>query len=70
MKVKDLSVEEFKSLIEEAVEEKLEEILGDPDLGLELREEVKGRLNRSLAVIQAGEEGIPIDDIISQAGLS
>jgi len=70
MKVKDLSVEELKSLIEEAIEEKLDEILGEPDLGLELREEVKERLGRSLAAIQAGEEGIPIDQVISQAGLS
>ncbi len=70
MKVKDLSVEELKSLIEEAVAEKLEEILGDPDLGLELREEIKERLSRSLAAMEAGEEGIPIDHVINQVGLS
>jgi len=70
VKVKDLSVEELKALIEEAVEEKLEEILGDPDLGLELREEVKERLRRSLAAVQAGKEGIPIDEVVSQAELS
>ena len=70
MKVKDINVEELKALIQEAVEEKLEEILGDPDLGLELREEVKERLSRSLAAIQADEEGIPVDEVINQAGLS
>ena len=70
MKVKDMNVEELKALIQEAVEEKLEEILGDPDLGLELREEVKERLSRSLAAIQADEEGIPVDEVINQAGLS
>jgi len=70
MKVKDLSVEELKFLIEEAVEEKLEEILGDPDLGLELREEVKERLRRSLTAMEAGEEGIPLEQVINQAGLS
>ena len=41
MKVKDLSVEQLRSLVQEAVEEKLKEMLGDPDVGLELREEVK-----------------------------
>ena len=63
MNVKDLSVEEFKLLIQEAVEENLEEIFGDPDSGLELREEFKERLSRSLAAIQGGEEGVAIDQV-------
>jgi hypothetical protein len=62
MKVKELTVEEFKSLIQEAIEEKLEEIIGDPDLGLELREEIKERLRSSLAAMQGGEKGIPIEE--------
>jgi len=57
-------------IIEEAVEEKLEEILGDPDLGLELREKIKERLRRFLTAMEAGEEGIPLEQVISQAGLS
>jgi len=68
MNVKDLSVEEFKLLIQEAVEEKLEEILSDPDSGLELREEVKERLSRSLAAIQGGEEGVAIDQVARMPG--
>lgn len=69
MNVKDLSVEEFKLLIQEAVEEKLEEILGDPDSGLELREEVKERLSRSLAAMQGGEEGVAIDQVARMPGI-
>jgi hypothetical protein len=42
--VKDLSVEELRSLIGEVVEEKLRELLGDPDAGLEIRPEVRDRL--------------------------
>lgn len=68
MNVKDLSVEEFKLLIHEAVEEKLEEILGDPDSGLELREKVKERLSRSLAAMQGGEEGVAIDQVAQMPG--
>ena len=64
MKVRDLSVEEFKLLIREAVEEKLEEILGDPALGLELRDEVRGRLCHSLAAMQSGEQGFALDEEI------
>ena len=70
MKVKDLGVEELKALIQEAVEEKLEEMLGDPDLGLELRDEVREQLKQSLIAIQGGEKGVPIDKAASQAGLN
>lgn len=46
--VKDLSVEELRSLIGEIVEEKLRELLGDPDEGLEIRPEIRDRLLNTL----------------------
>ena len=69
MKVKELTVEQLRTLIQEAIEEKLEEVIGDPDHGLELREEIKEKLRRSLAAMQGGEKGIPIDQVARQAGL-
>jgi signal recognition particle GTPase len=69
MKVKELTVEQFKGLIQEAIEEKLEELVGDPDLGLELREEIEERLHSSLAARQNGQKGVPIDEVARQAGL-
>lgn len=63
MKVKDLTVEQLRTLIQEAVEEKLQEVLGDPDWGLELREEVKERLRHSLAAAERREKGIPIEEV-------
>lgn len=69
MKVKELSVEQLKALIQEAVEEKLQEILGDPDQGLELKEDVKERLRRSLAAVESGDEGIPIGQVAKEVGL-
>jgi len=69
MKVKELTVEQLKTLIKEAIEEKLEEVIGDPDLGLELREEIQERLRGSLAAMQSGEKGVPIDRVARQAGL-
>ena len=66
MKVKELTVEQFKDLIQEAIEEKLEEIIGDPDLGLELREDIKERLRNSLAARQRGEKGIPIEEVATR----
>lgn len=46
--VADLTVEEFRDLVQEVVAETILELLGDPDEGLELREEIKERLHRSL----------------------
>lgn len=69
MKVKDLTVEQLKALVQEAGEEKLAEMVGDLDAGLELRDEVKERLRHSLAAMQRGEKGIPVDQVASKAGL-
>jgi len=57
MKVTDLSIDELKQLIREAVEEKFREILFDPDNGLELKEEVEQRLKSSLS----SKERIPLE---------
>ena len=69
MKIRDLTPEQLKVLIQEAVEEKLQEILGDPDEGLELRDEVKQRLLDSLAATERGEKGIPIAQVAEEAGI-
>ncbi len=69
MKVGDITVEELKELIYEAVEEKLKGILGDPDRGLELREDVKERLRHSLKAVEMGERGISPQEVASRLGL-
>lgn len=66
MKVQELTVEELKALIQEAVEEKLQEILGDPDEGLELREEVIQRLGAHKAARKAR---IPMEEVARRHGL-
>ena len=70
MKVENLSREELKALIREAVEEVLVELFGNPDEGLELRPEVRERLRRSLERVRQGESGISADEAAKQAGLS
>ena len=70
MKVKDLSSEELKALVWEAVEEALIELLGDPDQGLELREEIQERLKRSLERLKREERGIPAEEAAKRAGLN
>ena len=66
MKVKELSVEQLKAVIQETVEEKLYEILGDPDEGLELREEVVQRLKAHKASRKAR---IPMETVARKHGL-
>jgi hypothetical protein len=67
MRVEELTTDELKSFIGHAVEQKLEELLGDPDWNLELREDVKQRLRLSLD--QATEAGVSIEDVASKTGL-
>ena len=68
-RVAELMVDEFKQIIEEAMEQKLEEMLGDPDEGLELREEIKARLRHSLEAERRGNRGIPAQEVAAQLGL-
>lgn len=63
MKVKDLSQEELTVLIRGAVEEALADYLGDPDEGLDLRPEVRERLEASFRRAQAGERGVPLEEV-------
>ena len=69
MKVKEMSIDELKALIYQAVEEKLYEILGDPDQGMELKEEVKDMLRKSLAATQHGERDISTQEVTLKMGL-
>ncbi len=65
MKVADFTAEELKALIRETVEEVLEEHFGDPDAGLELRDEVKAQLLAS-----EDKPGAPIENVAKELGLT
>ncbi len=67
--VSELTVRQFETLVESAVERKLLELFGDPDEGLELRPSVKAKLRRSLAAIQRGERGLPAKQVAKELGL-
>ncbi|MBD2778687.1 hypothetical protein [Iningainema tapete] len=70
MQIKDMTVDELRDLIKYTVEEALEEFLGDPDEGKEVREEVKQRLLESLKRTQAGERGIPAQEVYKKLGIN
>ena len=67
--VKDLSIEELKTLVGEIVEEKLREILADPDAGLVLRPEIRERLLRDLEEPQQEGQNIPAAELARRRGL-
>ena len=68
-----MSRDEFREMlegvVEETVERKLLEILGDPDQGLEIRREVQERLLRQRQEVMGGERGLPFQDVVQELGL-
>lgn len=65
-KVSDLSVEELKDLIKQTVQETIDDMLGDPDEGLEFREEFVAQLKKSL---ESDEKMIPLEEAVKKIGL-
>ena len=68
--VADLTVDQFKDLIRQVVIQTLSEVLGDPDEGLELRDDIKARIQQSLAAMQAGTKTIPAQEVAAKLGLT
>ena len=71
MGVKDITVAEMtamqlKKLIQSAVKETLQEVLGDPDAGLELRPEFEERLRQATAYVAEGGRLLSIEELTSQ----
>ncbi|MBN2075468.1 MAG: hypothetical protein JW762_07950 [Dehalococcoidales bacterium] len=69
MKIKELTVGQLQALIEDTIEAKMEEILGDPDEGLELTDEAKVKIEESLAALKRGEKQIPLEKVANNLGL-
>ena len=70
MQIKDMSVNELKSLIKETVEETLEEFFADVDAGKEVREEVKERLIASQEAYKNAKKSIPVEEVYHKLGLN
>ena len=67
--VAQMTKAELKEIIEASVEQKLLEILGDPDEGLKIRKSVHDRLWRQKQAVAAGERGEPWADVVRRLGL-
>ena len=68
-KVAQMTKDELREMIETTVEQKLVELLGDPDEGLPLRQRIRDRLLRQREAVAAGERGEPFEDVVRRLGL-
>jgi hypothetical protein len=65
MDLSELSQEQFNALVRGIVDDRLRELLGDPELGLQLGDGLRARLKASLS----GSERLSGEDIADQLGL-
>ena len=65
MSLHDLTMEELKELVKGLVDDRLRELLGDPDLGRPMGEALRERLKQSLAAT----ERISGDEVAEKLGL-
>jgi hypothetical protein len=68
--VSDLTVDELRKLIREVVIQTISEMIGDPDEGLELSDEFRLELQRSLAAGKAESKTIPAQEVAAKLGLT
>jgi len=67
--VAQMTKDELVEVIETVVEQKLLELLGDPDEGLPIRKSVRDRLLRQKQAVAAGERGEPFADVVRRLAL-
>jgi hypothetical protein len=64
-----MTKDELREMIGAVVEQKLVELLADPDEGLSLKKTVRDQLVRQMAAVARGERGKPFEDVIRRLGL-
>jgi hypothetical protein len=66
----EMTADELKRLVGLAVEEKLIELLGDPDEGSVLRESLRKRLLQQKRAVAKGERGELLEDVVRRLKLA
>ena len=66
----EMTADELKQLVGLAVEQKLIELLGDPDEGVVLRESLRKRLLRQKRAVAKGERGELLEDVVRRLKLA
>ena len=68
--VAEMTGEELRELVGAAVEQKIVELLGDPDADLVLRENVRQRLLRQRQAVADGERGESLEAVTRRLKLA
>ncbi len=68
--VAEMTADELKQLVGLAVEQKLIELLGDPDEVFVLRESLRKRLLRQKRAVAKGERGELLEDVVRRLKLA
>ena len=68
--VGQLSTDELREIIGSVIEEKLKEILGDPDDGLDLKANIRERLLLQQQAVTEGERGDDLNEVAERLGLT
>jgi len=69
-KVADLTIDEFRALVQEVVIQTLSEMMSDPDEGLELRDDFVEELKQTIADVKAGGKTVPAQKVAERLGLT
>jgi hypothetical protein len=64
-----MTKDQFREMLGETIEQKLIELLGDPDEGLAIRQSVRTRLQRQKRRVARGERGRPLEEVVQRLGL-
>ncbi len=67
--VGEMTKEELREMLDVVFEQKLIELLGDPDEGQEIREEIRERLLQQMREVSRGERGQPLKDVARDLGI-
>jgi hypothetical protein len=67
--VGQMTKSELREMIETIIEQKLVELLGDPDEELSMRKSLHDRLLRQKEAVARGERGEPFEDVVQRLGL-
>ncbi len=68
--VSQMTRDELQQLIENSVERTILDLLGDPDVGLLLRDSVRKQLLKGKTAAETGERGRPLEDVVRELGLA
>ena len=68
--VSRMTPDELREMMASLIEQKLLELLGDPDEDLRIRRSLSNRLLRPKKAVARGQRGEPLDHVVERLGLA